>query len=274
MTSPSPGESGVGLLNNIKIEKGLGLFRGNLEKAFQVAEQLGYDGLEVALADPDEINIKLLHQWVNHYKINIASLATGAIATKDGFIFSSPEKSIRQAAVQRIKKFIDLATGFNSLVVISLVRGGITKGEEQSKEWITECLIQCSQYAKKNGIYLAFEPINRFQDDFFHSILDCMHYLEKNHLSNLGLLIDSFHMNIEDNDMWENIKKANQSIIHVHYADNNRLAPGLGHFDFQQMTKILQEIGYTGYLSAEILPYPDSYTAAKQFSSKIKEYLK
>ena len=87
------------------------------------------------------------------------------------------------------------------------------------------------------------------------------------------MMIDTFHMNIEDADMWGSILQAKDYIIHVHYSDNNRLAPGMGHFDFPKMTKVLQEINYKGYISAEILPVPDSYTAAKQAITSIKSYL-
>lgn len=59
-------------------------------------------------------------------------------------------------------------------------------------------------------------------------------------------MIDSFHMNIEDTDMWENNCQAKNYIIHVHYSENNRLASGMGHFDFMKMTKILKEIEYKG----------------------------
>jgi len=273
MTSPNAGGVGLGLFGNMKVENGLGLFKGDVEKAFHVANELGYDGLEIALADPDEIDLFKLSELVEKYNINIASLATGAIAVKDGLIFTSPDRSIREAAVTRIKKFIDLASIFKSLVVISLVRGGNLTNSGQSKKWIRECLSECAEYCKKKYVNIAFEPINRFQEDFFHSIVDCVNFLKEVNLPNLGILVDSFHMNIEDSDMWGNIRQAGQSIVHVHCADNNRLAPGMGHFDFLKMIKVLKEIDYRGYISAEILPIPDSYTAATQTINSMKSYL-
>jgi len=270
MTSPSPGGSGVGLFGQMKVEKGLGLFKGDLEKAFQIANELRYDGLEIALANPFEINKSKLINLVEKYHINISSFGTGGAAVRDGLTFTSLDESIRESAVERIRHFIDMASHFRAVVVISLVRGGIIEDAEKSKERMTACLKLCSEYAHKKNVFLAFEPVNRFQEDFFHSILDCKKYFEEVNLPNLGMLIDSFHMNMEDNDMWGNIKEASHSIVHVHYADSNRLAPGRGHFDFYQMTKTLHEIGYTGYLSAEILPYPDSYTAAEESIKKVK----
>jgi len=86
----------VGLFGNLKVEKGLSLFPGDLEKAFSVAQELGFDGIEVSVADPEEISISKLKDLVNKYQIKVSTIATGGAAVRDGLIFSSPEKSIRQ----------------------------------------------------------------------------------------------------------------------------------------------------------------------------------
>ena len=268
-----PKQNSVSLFGNLKVEKGLSLFAGDLEKAFSMAKELGFDGIEISVADSKEISVSELRDLVNKYQINISAIATGGAAVRDGLIFSSPEKSIRQSAVQRIKKHIDFASHFKAVVVIGLIKGWVIGNYSQSEDYITECLKECNEYAKEKNIDIALEPINRFQEDFFHSILDCKKYLDKVQLSNVKMMIDTFHMNIEDADMWENMRQAKDYIIHVHYSDSNRLAPGMGHFDFLKMTKVLKEINYSGYISAEILPIPDSYTAAQQTIDNIKFYL-
>jgi len=267
------GQCGVGLFGNLKVERGLSLFPGDLEKAFSVAQELGFDGIEVSVVDPEEISIPKLKDLINKYQIRVSAVATGGAAVRDGLIFSSPEKSIRKAAVQRIKKHIEFASLFKAVVVIGLIKGGLNNSYSQSEDLITECLKECNEYSIEKGVNIALEPINRFQEDFFHSILDCKDYLDKIQLSNVKMMIDSFHMNVEDNNMWENIRQARDYIIHVHYSDSNRLAPGMGHFDFMKMTEVLKEINFSGYLSAEILPIPDSYSAAKQTIDSMKFYL-
>jgi len=268
------GKEGVDLFGNLKVERGLSLFPGDLEKAFSMAKELGFDAIEISVADSEEISVSELRDLVNKYQINISAIATGGAAVRDGLIFSSPEKSIRKAAVQRIKKHIEFASLFNTVVVIGLVRGWVINDYSQSENRITECLKKCNEYSMEKGVNIALEPINRFQEDFFHSILDCKAYLDKIQLPNVKMMIDSFHMNIEDSNMWENMRQAKDYIVHVHYSDSNRLAPGMGHFDFMKMTQVLKEIGYHGYLSAEILPLPDAYTAAKQTSESMALYLK
>jgi len=269
------GQCGVGLFGNLKVERGLSLFSGELKKAFSVAKELKFDGIEISLADPEEISLSELKDLVDNYQIGISAVATGGVAVRDGLIFSSPEKSIRKAAIQRIKNHIDFASHFNAIVVIGLIKGWINSNSTylQSEGYIIECIKECNEYAIEKGVFLALEPINRFQEDFFHSILDCKAYLDKIQLSNVKMMIDSFHMNMEDSDMWGNMRQARDYIIHVHYSDSNRLAPGMGHFDFMKMTQVLKDIGYHGYLSAEIPPIPDSYTAAKQASDSMALYL-
>jgi len=240
-------QNSIGLFGNLKFEKGLSLFPGDLEKAFSMAKELGFDGIEISVADSKEISVSELRDLINKYQINISAIATGGAAVRDGLIFSSPDESIRQSAVQRIKKHINFASHFKAVVVIGLIKGWVIGNYSQSEEYITECLKECNEYAKEKSIDIALEPINRFQEDFFHSILDCKKYLDKVQLSNVKMMIDTFHM---------------------------RLAPGMGHFNFLKMTKVLKEIEYEGYLSAEILPVPDSYTAAKQTIDSMKFYFK
>lgn len=267
------GQSGIGLFGSLKVEKDLSLFSGDLEKAFFMAKELRFDGIEISVADPEEIPLAKVQDLASEFQVKISAIATGGAAVRDGLIFSSSDESIRQAAIQRIKNHIEFASHFDAVVVVGLIKGWVDGDYSQFKDYITQCLRECNKYAGEKGVDIALEPINRFQEDFLHSILDCKDYLDKVQLSNVKMMIDSFHMNIEEADMWESIRKAKDYIIHVHYSDNNRLAPGMGHFDFPKMTKVLKEIDYKGYISAEILPVPDSYTAAKQTIDSIRSYL-
>jgi len=266
-------QGGVGLFGNLKVERGLSLFPGDLEKAFSIAKELGFDGIEISAADPKEISLAKVKDLASKYQVGVSAVATGGAAVRDGLIFSSPDKSIRKAAVQRIKNHIDFASHFSAVVVIGLIKGWVDGDYSQSEDCVTECLKECNEYAVEKRINLALEPINRFQEDFFNSILDCKEYLDRIKFSNVKMMIDTFHMNIEDADMWGNIRQAKDYIIHVHYSDSNRLAPGMGHFNFVKMTEVLKEINYSGYISAEILPIPDSYTAARQTIDSMKSYL-
>jgi sugar phosphate isomerase/epimerase len=78
-------------------------------------------------------------------------------------------------------------------------------------------------------------------------------------------------MNIEEADMVESILKAGTAIGHVHFADTNRLAVGSGHLSVQSLIDALGQIGYRGFLSAEVFPLPDSQKAAERTIRSFKQ---
>jgi sugar phosphate isomerase/epimerase len=73
-------------------------------------------------------------------------------------------------------------------------------------------------------------------------------------LPNLGVMGDTFHMNIEETSIADAFRKTGKYLTHVHFADSNRAAPGKGHLDFVPILKALKEIGYAGYIAFELLP--------------------
>ena len=77
-------------------------------------------------------------------------------------------------------------------------------------------------------------------------------------------------MNIEEVSIGDALRRAGSQVGHVHLADSNRRAAGLGHTDFKAVAQALRQIGYAGYLSAEILPLPDAEAAARQTISAIQ----
>jgi sugar phosphate isomerase/epimerase len=81
---------------------------------------------------------------------------------------------------------------------------------------------------------------------------------------NVRILSDHIHKNIEEPDIAGALREAGSMVGHVHFADSNRQAIGFAHTTVGPIIAALRDIGYTGYLSAEILPLPDSLTAARQ----------
>jgi sugar phosphate isomerase/epimerase len=80
----------------------------------------------------------------------------------------------------------------------------------------------------------------------------------------MGLLADTFHMNIEEPSIEGSIRRAGDRIFHFHVADSNRWHPGAGHLDFASILDALYATGYTGFVCGEFLPIPDAETAARR----------
>ncbi|MDD5757345.1 MAG: sugar phosphate isomerase/epimerase [bacterium] len=79
------------------------------------------------------------------------------------------------------------------------------------------------------------------------------------------MLLDTFHMNIEEKDLFKTGSLFGSRVGHSHIADSNRLYPGAGHLDFIKIMKAIKKTGYKGYLSGEYQPLPDAQTAMKKY---------
>jgi sugar phosphate isomerase/epimerase len=109
-----------------------------------------------------------------------------------------------------------------------------------------------------------FEPLNRYETNLVHTLADGIKLIDSLKSKNVKLLSDLFHMNIEEVDLAAALRSAASYVGHIHFVDSNRRPAGLGHIDYRPIIAALGEIGYTGYLSAEALAYPDSHQAARQ----------
>jgi sugar phosphate isomerase/epimerase len=126
---------------------------------------------------------------------------------------------------------------------------------------LIEALKELSDF--NENVKLAIEPINRYETDIVNTVKSGLDLIEKIDRKNIGLLLDTFHMNIEEPSITESIKIAKSSLFHFHIADSNRWHPGAGHINFKEVLETLNNIGYDNYISAEIMPMPDPDTAAK-----------
>jgi sugar phosphate isomerase/epimerase len=108
-----------------------------------------------------------------------------------------------------------------------------------------------SNYAKDCGVLLLLEPLNRYTTPYCCTAADAVHICEAVDNPNFGILLDTFHMNIEEDSLSHPIELASDYLLHMHFADNNRKMPGSGHLDFRSILKALTKIDYQRYISFE-----------------------
>lgn len=108
-----------------------------------------------------------------------------------------------------------------------------------------------SKFAKDYGVHILVEPLNRYNTPFCSSAKDAFVIANKVNHDNFGLLLDTFHMNIEEDSFEDSILKSRKLLRHMHLADNNRKMPGYAHINFQSIMRSLFSIGYNGYASFE-----------------------
>jgi sugar phosphate isomerase/epimerase len=248
--------------------------KSNLEENLRKLSNLGFDGVELAVRNPVEINVDRVKKVVDDNHLEIVAIGTGQAWGDEGLSFTEPEPDIRKKAVERIKLHIKTFADIKPQIIIGLIRGLNRTGlpENQVMDWMVECFQECADYASNYpGVILALEPINRYETSLINNISEALDFLKMVKRDNVKILIDTFHMNIEEPDIVESIKKASNNISHVHFADSNRWAPGWGHLDFTKIIEVLKEIGYDGYISAEIMAKPTPETCAEETMKLFKK---
>jgi sugar phosphate isomerase/epimerase len=242
------------------------VLRGGLEGAFALAAELGYDGVELHLRQPGDIDAVVARKLCIQYGLGVPTLGTGMAAGEDGLTFSDPDPDVRHKAVKRIQEHIALAASLDSAVTIGLIRGRLGHDAAQRparRAAGLACLDECCRSALASGVTLLLEPLNRYEADYLNTIEETLGAIEEIGAPNLKVLADTFHMNIEEVDMVDALRRAGPRLGHVHLADSNRQAPGYGHVDMRSILQALSGIQYQEYLSFEVLPLPESRQVAE-----------
>jgi sugar phosphate isomerase/epimerase len=223
---------------------------------------MGYDGIELAVRDPKLLDTLLLKSLLQQHGLLVPAIGTGQAFGEDGLSLVHADPAIRRLAIERVKSHVRLAADLGALTIIGLVRGkrGSAIATDQAEQWLIEGLRECA--AEAPAAKLGVEPINRYETDLINTVNSALNLVEKIKLENVGLLLDTFHMNIEEPSILESVISSKDRLFHVHVADSNRWFPGAGHIDFKAIVDVLEQIGYSGFLSAEILPLPDPDSAA------------
>ncbi len=238
--------------------------RGDFEANLARIASWGYDGVELAIRDPNLVDLDQVQRIVSGSGLKIPAIGTGQAWGEEGLSFTDPDPEVRLAAIQRIKSHIPAAARFEAVVIIGLIRGVVRPGQNpiQATDWLIAALKECSTSARSHGVRLALEPINRYETTLVNTVSQGHDLLELVGMDNLGLLLDTFHMNIEETNIEASIRAGGKNIFHFHVADSNRWYPGAGHLDFKAILEALSSTGYQGYLSGEFLPLPDADTSA------------
>ena len=116
---------------------------------------------------------------------------------------------------------------------------------------IIPMLAELSSFAQDRGIRLLLEPLNRYSTPYCTTAEDAVAVAMQVNQENFGVLLDTFHMNIEEDSFEHAILKSSKVLHHTHFAENNRKMPGRGHIDFHSIIKPLRKIGYQEYISFE-----------------------
>jgi D-psicose/D-tagatose/L-ribulose 3-epimerase len=165
---------------------------------------------------------------------------------------------VRRGGLDYLRTCIDLAAELGSDSVSGPMYSATGKARllspaerEQQWAWAVESLGEAADYAGERGVGLAIEPLNRFETDMVNTVEQGVELCERIGRDNVGLLLDTFHMNIEEKDIAEAIRLAGRRIRNFHACENDRGAAGSGHVPWATVLPALRETGYDGLVAVE-----------------------
>lgn len=242
------------------------VLRENYTDGIKKAAQIGYDAVELHIRDPKQINQEALLHSCQENNLKVSTIGTGLGYAIDNLCLSSINSETRKSAIERIESQIQLAKQLDCDVIIGLMKGQIKDSGgsyESFEKFATDSLNKCIEVAEKENVTIVLEAINRYESDVLNTIAQTAAFIEKFDTTLLKLHIDAYHMNIEESDIVKPIIDAKHLIGHVHLADNNRMYPGKGRFDFHSLVSALRTINYDGYLAMECMALPTADEAAE-----------
>lgn len=222
--------------------------------AFHKAAAAGYDGVEISLVAGLEMDIPLIARTAAEHGLTVLC-STGLSPEMD---ISSPVSDVRRAGVDHLRRCLEQAAELGSPIL-----GGVTyatwmgfpeRDHDGYRERSAETLAEVAPYARRLGVDICLEVLNRFETFMFNTVSDCLRFIDM--VGEEGVLaeLDTFHMNMEEDDLADAVRRAAGRIGHVQVAANNRRAPQYGHIDWTAFRAALDEAGYEGWVVFETFP--------------------
>ena len=249
------------------------VFSDGLEDAFLHAAELGFDAVEIFPRSGPELDADLVSTLVKRHDLSVAAVGTGAGWVVNKLTLTHRDPAVRKQAREFVRTIIDAAARWNAPAIIGSMQGRWDDAVPRNEAlgYLADAIDDLGAHAARHGVPLLYEPLNRYETNLFNRLDDTAAWLEGRGARNVRILADLFHMGIEESNSPAALRATGARIGHVHFADSNRRAVGMGQAAVGLAVDALKEIGYAGYLSAEIFPLPEPFAAAAQTISAFKK---
>jgi len=217
-------------------------------------KKMGFDGVEIPLENKGDIDYKEVAHLLKANDMECSSVC-GAFGPGRDLRGTEEEQ---EASKQYIRDCIDACTALECNLFVgplySMVgRAQMEDAQARKRQWeiVVKNVRELCSYAEKSGVWLALEPLNRFETDFINTCKDAKKFVENVASSMLKIHLDTFHMNIEEKSLPAALLNAGDLLYHVHTSENDRGAPGTGTIDWKGVKEALNIMQYDRYLVIE-----------------------
>jgi D-psicose/D-tagatose/L-ribulose 3-epimerase len=218
----------------------------------ETAADLGFDGVELSLLGMTTDRIRAIRQALARRGLHI-TCTTGLSPQAD---ISSLDPAVRAAGQEYLAQAIRTTAGLGSRLLTGVLYApwNVRVQEQREQRWAhcVDGLRQAARVADAEGVTLGLEAINRFETDLVNTAQQATRLCEDVGMSAVGVLLDAFHMNMEEKHIGDAIRATGKRLVHFHCDENDRGVPGSGHIPWDEILEALGDIGYDGWLTLEM----------------------
>lgn len=237
------------------------MFSGGLEHDLPMLAEMGFDGVDLFFPDPRGTDAVKVRRLLDENGLKAAMLASQGDLMADGLFLNVPERL--PELLERSLYHLEQCAVLNTMPNVGFLRGRHDTRPDSFRH-MAEGLARYCDLAAGMGVNVLLEPICRYEID---SVLTTAQALElwkaAGEPANLTLLLDLFHMNMEEASLCGAVSAAAGRIGHVHFVENTRAVPGLGCQALGDVVDCLARAGYEGFLGLEAVPGPDPEQEAR-----------
>jgi D-psicose/D-tagatose/L-ribulose 3-epimerase len=221
---------------------------------FPKIKAMGYDKVEIAVEDPALIDTAVVKKALLEH--DLEAIICGAFGpTRD---LTSEDEALHQNCFNYIQSCLNICVDLGATFLAGPMYSAVGKArlvspEQKQVEWnraVTNLRKVCEMAAEK-GLFIALEPLNRFESDLINTTEDVVRLIKDINHPAAKIILDGFHMNIEEPDIEAAIRLAGDQLIHVQVSENYRGTPGTGQTRWDAFLRGLEAIGYSGTVSIE-----------------------
>ncbi len=239
-----------------------------IEVTIRRLAKYGYESIEIS-GEPYQYDTKEVRRLLDEHGLRCWGSVT--LMLEDRNLVAADEAQ-RAKSVQYVKDCVTMVKeldGYEMTIVPGTV-GKIVPDStpEQEWQWAVESMREIYDHAQQAGVRLAVEAINRFETYFIFNGAQALALAEATG-PDCGVCLDAFHINIEEADPYQTIRDVGDRLVDFHVADTNRLAAGMGHWDWEKLVNTLREVGYDGALTVEFVA-PIDRTPANPFPNALE----
>lgn len=224
------------------------------EEDLACAKQAGYDAVELQIADPLTFDRARVTATLARAALPLCAVQTGGSYATCGNCLSTADQTVRQRTTDLLKRFAELAAELRAVMVVGSLQGRLTDEPDRASgsTRIVEALRDAGAHATRVGAVMAFEPVNHGEVGFHNTIAEAVGLVRRLAMPGVRLMVDTFHMNIEESDMLAPLGGVADILSHVHLSETNRDVLGEGHWPTAEFLRKLVRIGYQGFCSVGV----------------------